>query len=185
MMRVGKRFLVGAVIAATAMTVEPAHAEPYVVGVPEVWIDKNGTVGLGATAIGGWGLDFDPLLIGPQIAAGAHVRSGGHPAIALAPGDSWDDAGNFMFRLTGGLSVGFAGPVEVALYGRAGPGTAGARDLETTGGVAIDAGLSVDYRVSRDVTIGGQAGYAGLIPIGGQVGGHDAVSFGPRIAYWF
>jgi len=174
------------VVAALGSVSTESRAEPYVVGVLEGWFVPNTTTpGIGATVIGGWGLDLDPLLIGPQLAVGGHFHAVGHTDVGLPPGESHDGVGDFLLRATVGFSVGIAGPVEVSLYGRGGPGMAAAGDLVTSAGVAIDTGLSVDARLSRDVTLGGQAGYAGLFAIGGQTGDLHAISIGPRLGVWF
>lgn len=174
------------VVSAAGFVSTEARAEPYVVGVLEGWfLPETTSPALGATVIGGWGLDLDPLLIGPQLAIGGHLHAAGHSDVFLAPGESHDGVGNFLLRATAGLSVGIAGPVEVSMYARAGPGMAAASDLDTSGGVAVDTGLSVDARLTRDITFGGQAGYAGLIAMGGQTGSLHAISFGPRLGVWF
>jgi hypothetical protein len=55
---------------------------------------------------------------------------------------------------------------------------------EATGGVAIDAGAALDVRPSRDLTLGGHVGYAGLAPVGGGDGLH-AIAAGARLGLWF
>lgn len=180
-------------VGATLLASE-ARAEPYVVAVPEAWIvvpsgAHDATVGGAVSAIGGIGLDYDPLLVGPQLAITGAVfpDAGPQPDLDFV-GDPAGGGGDpfAMFRVTGGLSVGVAGPVEVSLYLRAGVALASAFDSGAgSTGVALDTGLSGDYRVSRDVTVGGQLGYAGMFVTSSQGEGIHALTLGPRFGYWF
>lgn len=196
-----------ALVAAAVLAAPPASAEPYVVVAPEAWIvipaDREViAAGTGGTLIAGWGLDFDPLLIGPQVALGAYVLPNSGRSLAPSPGNfegderSAPDDTQSMFRATVGGALGIAGPVEASLYLRAGIARSDARfategpmgvatNPSASGGVAIDAGFSGDVRLSRDVTLGLQLGYAGFVAVGGTSGDLHAIALGPRLGFWF
>lgn len=125
---------------------------------------------VGGTVIGGYNLDLEPILLQPELAVGLEGY----------PGES-----TLAFRGMAGIRAGFAGPVEPTLfvhlgYGFTKPFLAGV----TTGIVsafALDAGVSVDYRPRKWITVGGTLGYEGLIS-------HDSlhgIFLGPRVAFWF
>lgn len=186
-----------AVLFACALAPSAAHAEPYFVAAPEGWLvfTEPATGGptevqLGgvASAIGGLGLDFDPLLVGPQLAL-----SGGVVLAHLLPETGGVDPlfdqtadPSALLRVTAGGSIGIAGPVEVSIFARGGIGYLASLEGDgSTAGLAIDAGASVDYRVDRDFTIGGQLGYAGLVATADPIRPLHAVTLGPRFGFWF
>lgn len=163
-----------------------ARAEPYLVVEPDAWLlftqpaigsPTETQLGGVVNAVGGLGLDYDPLLVGPQLAltggiANAHLL--------------YETGGAAVFRLTAGGSIGIAGPVEVGIFARGGIGYMASLEGDgSTAGLAIDAGATVDYRVDRDFTVGGQLGYAGLIATEDPINPMHAIALGPRFGFWF
>lgn len=162
-----------AVAAAATLVAAPAAAEPYVVVAPEALIAFAGDpyVGLGGSGTFGWGLDLEPLIVAPELSLSAHVV----PAAGTAS----------LLRATGGGRVGLAAVVEPSVYARVGAGMTEAEGAPAAaGGVAIDAGAALDLRLSRDVTVGGHLGYAGLASVGDGDGLH-AIALGARLGLWF
>ncbi len=151
----------------------PAAAEPYVIVAPEALIALLGdpSVGVGGAVTGGWGLDLEPLLVAPELSLSAHV----FPAAGTAS----------LLRATAGARVGITAFVEPSVYARVGAGMTDAEGASAaSGGVAFDAGAALDVRPSRDVTVGGHLGYAGLATVDGSEGVHGIV-LGARLGLWF
>lgn len=200
--RATRVFVGTATCAALAAVAPPANAEPYLVLEPGVWIlpptdDWGTSAGLGGNVVVGLGLDQDPLLVSPQLALGAWGFPGladcdcmplaGPPGAARTEGPTRTQSN---LRATVGWSVGFAGPIEAQAYARVGLGYAADYSQRTpTGGLAIDAGFTGDYRLSRDVTLGLGAGYQGFAgftaPFGGSVRSFHGITVSPRVGFFF
>ena len=101
----------------------------------------------GLEATFGWALDTYPLLLVPEVA----LSGTWHPTIGQAG----------VVRALAGGRVGLTTLVEPAIYVHGGYGAWIAGEGVVHGG-AIDAGLAVDKRLSRDLTLGGALGYQGL-----------------------
>jgi hypothetical protein len=122
-------------------------------------------VGLGVT--GGISLDFDPVVVMPEL----ELAGDGFPT----PGF---DAGTF--RAMPGIRVGLALAVQPTFFIHTGYGYFGAGGLSAHL-FSLDMGLSLDYRLSRALTIGATAGYETLANGSGAV--HGAF-IGPRLTLW-
>jgi hypothetical protein len=118
---------------------------------------------LGATF--GYALDTYPLLLVPELA----VSGAWYPTL--------DDAASL--RAMAGARVGLTTLVEPALFVHAGYGARlGNVDVH---GAAVDAGLAVDKRLGRDLTLGGAIGYQGLVAGAGSL---HAVALAFRATFW-
>ncbi len=198
MRRVPGTFLaLGASLVAWLGVPAEAGAEPYLVVEPDAWLlftqsttsaRTNTQPGGVVNAVGGLGLDYDPLLVGPQLAltggiANAYLlpeTGGTDPLFDLTPDPT------AILRVTAGGSIGVAGPVEVAIFARGGIGYMASLEGDgSTAGLAIDAGATLDYRVDRDFTVGGQLGYAGLVATADPIRSMHAITVGPRFGFWF
>lgn len=172
-MRRRARGVAAAVVAASSLVALPVAAEPYVVVAPEALIAFAGDpyVGIGGSGTFGWGLDLEPLIVAPELSLSAHVV----PAAGTAS----------LLRALAGARVGLAAAVEPSVYARIGAGMTDAEGAPAAaGGVAIDAGAALDLRLSRDVTVGGHLGYAGLASLGDGDGLH-ALAIGARLGLSF
>lgn len=170
---VGRIVSASLVVAAILLGAGAAAAEPYVVVAPEALIAFVGDpyVGVGGSGTLGWGLDLEPLIVAPELSLSAHVV----PAAGTAS----------LLRATGGARVGLAAVVEPSVYARVGAGMTDAEGAPAAaGGVAIDAGAALDLRLTRDVTVGGHLGYAGLASVSDGDGLH-ALVLGARLGLWF
>jgi hypothetical protein len=151
------------IIASTLGVASRAHAEPVLRpsahGTFHVY---EGLYAGGASAVmaAGYNIELEPLLLVPEVAASIGGFAGGFDG--------------FGARALGGLRLGFAylGSFEPSLVVRGGYGHLtlkrasfpdGALSPEPTKEVshsgALQAGLSLEHRMSRDVTLGGEIVY--------------------------
>ena len=126
---------------------------------------------LGATF--GYALDTYPLLLVPELA----VSGAWYPTLD----------GAASLRAMAGARVGLTTLVEPALFVHAGYGARlgnvdgnGNVDVDVHG-AAVDAGLAVDKRLGRDLTLGGAVGYQGLVAGAGSL---HAVALAFRATFW-
>jgi len=154
--------------AAAEVTVRPAAAGMVLFEDGEVAGGGYGNVTLG------YNLEMEPLLLMPELAAGFGGYGGGF--------------GGIMARVLGGLRGGVTGPVEPALFVRGGYGVNSITrndEVEPDHGLAIEAGLGLDYRPDRDLTYGAEIFYDALIFSAGQ--GVDTVhtlGLAATVAFW-
>lgn len=120
-------------------------------------------VGLATTA--GLSLDLEPVLVMPEI----EVAGDGFPSL---------EAGTF--RAMGGVRVGLTAVVVPAVFLHVGYGFLGKSGIYAHA-FSLDTGFSLDYRLSRLVTIGGTLGYETLVNGDGAVHGGF---IGPRLSFW-
>jgi hypothetical protein len=117
--------------------------------------DATGGGGMADVALG-YDLELQPVIVMPEL-VGSFGGFGG-------------DLKGFGARALGGMRFGFtyAGAWEPSLFARGGyghasvsPGSGGS--LVGFNGGTIQAGLTADYRVGRELTVGGELGYDALI----------------------
>lgn len=147
-----------------------ANAE-VVIGVEargEVKKSDAGPIRGGPSVLASIGYAFDtyPILVLPEAAVSAAVWPADKP---FFPG-----------RVVGGIRFGFTAVVEPQIYTHAGYGFIFHRG-DISHGFALDAGLGLDYRIQREITIGGVAGYEGLFA--GDASAHGG-TFGVRVGFW-
>ncbi len=163
----------------TALTLGTGEAAAEVSLRPTVFgtllIDNGEVAGGGLLDLAvGYNLEFEPLLLVPEIAASFGGYGGGF--------------NGFMTRALGGFRGGFAGPVEPSLFLRGGYGhmlltRSGATDL-AHGGV-FQVGLALDYRPERWVTIGGELLYDLFIFKQQEIDTSHGLGLGFTAAFWF
>ncbi|HTJ84182.1 MAG TPA: hypothetical protein VL400_20825 [Polyangiaceae bacterium] len=121
--------------------------------------------GPGVRLSGGYALDTYPILVVPELVLDGTVFV---PDPVLG-----------AFRAMGGVRVGFTTVVEPYILTHLGYGFL-ANDLDLVHGFAIDAGLGLDKRLSRHVTIGGTLAYQGFV---GSVNAHGG-ALGFHVIGW-
>lgn len=147
-----------------------AHAEA-VVGLEargEVKATESSSVRGGPSILAGIGYSFDtyPVLVLPEV---------------VATGAVWpDDKPFFPVRAVAGVRLGFTTVVEPQIYTHVGYGFIVHRG-DISHGFAVDAGFGLDYRLQREITIGGTLGYEGLVA--GAASAHGGV-LGVRLGFW-
>ncbi len=150
--------------------VNEAKAE-VVVGVEgrgEVKRTDSGDIRGGPSILASIGYAFDtyPVLVLPEAAVSGAVWPADRP---FFPG-----------RAVAGIRFGFTTVVEPQIYTHAGYGFIVHRG-DISHGFAVDAGFGLDYRIQREITIGGTAGYEGLVA--GKASAHGG-TFGVRVGFW-
>ena len=115
----------------------------------------------------GYSLDLYPLLVAPELELGG----------SIFPGEGWFGD----LRAMGGLRVGFTAAVEPSIYLHAGYGFVGSNDAAAHG-FAIDAGATLDGRLSRELTLGGSLGYQGIVAGDSSIHG---IVLGAHLGVWF
>jgi hypothetical protein len=147
-----------------------ANAE-VVIGVEgrgEVKATDAGPIRGGPSVLASIGYAFDtyPILVLPEAAVTAAVWPADRP---FFPG-----------RAVAGIRFGFTAVVEPQIYTHGGYGFIFHRG-DVSHGFALDAGFGLDYRVQREITVGGVAGYEGLFA--GKASAHGG-TFGVRVGFW-
>jgi hypothetical protein len=134
----------------------------------EVKARESGDVRGGPSILASIGYAFDtyPVLVLPEVAATGAV---------------WpDDKPWFPVRAVAGIRLGFTTVVEPQIYTHVGYGFIVHRG-DISHGLALDAGFGLDYRIQREITIGGTLGYEGLVA--GNASAHGGV-LGVRVGFW-
>ncbi len=134
----------------------------------EVKALESGTVRGGPSVLASIGYAFDtyPVLVLPEV---------------VATGAVWpDDKPWFPGRAVAGIRLGFTTVVEPQIYTHVGYGFLFHRG-DVSHGLALDAGFGLDYRIQREITIGGTLGYEGLVA--GNASAHGGV-LGVRVGFW-
>ena len=160
----------GAAAGLAALGVAHDAAAEVVLGIEpraELMIRDPPRFGPGLSLTLGYSLDLYPLLLAPELELGG----------SIFPGEDW--LGDL--RAMAGLRVGFTAAVEPSIYLHAGYGLVGAADL-VAHGFAVDAGATLDGRLSREVTLGGSLGYQGIVAGDGSMHG---IVLGPHVVFWF
>lgn len=161
--------VVASFVAASAFT-RSADAE-VAIGLEargEVKATDAGTVRGGPSVLASIGYAFDtyPVLVLPEV---------------VATGAVWpDDKPFFPGRAVAGIRLGFTTVVEPQIYTHVGYGFLFHRG-DVSHGFAVDAGFGLDYRIQREITIGGTLGYEGLVA--GNASAHGGV-LGVRLGFW-
>lgn len=127
---------------------------------PKIEIEPRGELMFGDDAFGreifggpglaflfGYALDTYPALLMPELMI----------AGAFYPGELAGSA-----RVAAGFRAGFTTIVEPSIYTHLGYGVV-PNELEVGHAFTIDAGLTLDKRLSREVTLGGSLGYQGFV----------------------
>ena len=123
----------------------------------------------------GYNPELEPLLVIPELSASFAGFGGDFSGVGL--------------RALAGVRGGVAGPVEPSFGLRIGYGlttlsSGGSSALES--GFAIDAGLGLDVRPERWLTVGGELTYDLLIlPLPGQAATLHTLGAGGSVAFWF
>jgi hypothetical protein len=158
-----------AALAATLCGARAARAE-VVVGIEpraELVIADPPRFGPGLVTMLGYSLDLYPLLLAPELELGG----------SIFPGEGWFGD----LRAMGGLRVGLTAQVEPSIYVHAGYGFVGS-NAALAHGFAIDAGATLDGRLSRELTLGGSLGYQGIVAGGSSI---HAIVLGAHVGVWF
>jgi hypothetical protein len=161
---------VGLAAALGALAAAPNARAEVVLGIEpraELVIRDPPRLGPGLSLTLGYSLDLYPLLLAPELELGG----------SIFPGEDWFGD----LRAMAGLRVGFTASVEPSIYLHAGYGFVGADELAAHG-FAVDAGATLDGRLSREVTLGGSLGYQGIVA--GDASMHGIV-LGPHVVFWF
>ena len=157
-----------ALVAALVALPTTAHAEPTLGGEVRGEVGSLGGEfrgGPGVRFSAGYALDTYPILVVPELVVDGTLFL---PAPILG-----------AFRAMAGVRVGFTTVVEPYLLTHVGYGFL-APDANLVHGFAVDAGLGLDKRLSRHVTIGGTAAYQGFV---GDVTMHGA-ALGFHVVGW-
>jgi hypothetical protein len=164
------------VVLTSLVTPVTAHAE--LVARPSAaaaFVTTEGQYAGGAygTFTGGYNLELEPLLIMPELSASLGGFGG--------------DFTGFGARVLGGVRVGGTLVVEPALILRGGYGHATITDGPGLGlnGGTFQTGIGVDYRTSRELTIGGEVLYDVTgFPTAGTTQVMHTVLLGGSVAFW-
>ncbi len=103
--------------------------------------------GPGLAVTFGYGLDTYPVLLMPEVVIGG----------AFYPGELIGSA-----RATAGFRAGFTTIVEPSIYAHVGYGVVPS-EVDVGHAFTVDAGLTLDKRLSREFTLGGSLGYQGFV----------------------
>lgn len=170
---------VPSLVAFVAMTLSTraAYAEwvarPNVDGVAVI-DDGQAAGGVYGGVLFGYNAELEPVLLVPEVAGGFGYYAG--------------EVTGIMGRALAGLRAGITASVEPALFAHFGYGYG----VVTRGGVshgehgfAIRTGLSLDYRIERWITVGGELVYDVLLFSEGGVGALHSPGGGFTVAFWF
>ncbi len=143
-----RSFFAGLAAASLSAWASAAHAEPVVSIEPRLdfAIPDDPRPGPGLAVGAGYSAELYPLLIMPELVLSGSVHPG--------------DASFGQLRATAGLRAGVTAALEPSIYVHGGYGLlAGLGDASH--GFAFDAGLALDKRLERGLTLGGALGYQG------------------------
>ena len=171
-----------AAVAALLAVPAAAHAEGEITFEPRASLLVPGNMiphlpdkvygGAGIAVNAGLSLDLEPIIVEPELSL---------------VGDGFPTLHGGTFRAMAGIRAGIAAAVEPSIFLHAGYGFIGDNALGGSAGPAfnhgfsLDTGATVDYRLSRKLTLGGSLGYELLANGKGAV--HGAF-IGPRLSIW-
>jgi hypothetical protein len=149
-----------------------ASAEPVLGLEPrlELLVPDDPRPGGGLAFTAGYAVELYPLYVLPEASF----------SVSAFPGDQTFAS----FRATGGVRAGITAAVEPSIYVHGGYGLVFAGGMAGGGGgfdgFALDAGVGLDKRVDRGLTLGGTLGYQGLFGSDAMHG--MAAAF--RVGFW-
>jgi hypothetical protein len=164
-----------AAVAALLVVPATAHAEGEITFeprasllVPRNMIPTPDAVygGAGIAENAGLSLDLEPIIVEPELSF---------------VGDGFPALHGGTFRAMAGIRAGIAAAVEPSIFLHAGYGFIGRESFGFEHGFSLDTGATVDYRLSRRLTLGGSTGYELLANGKGAI--HGAF-IGPRLSIW-